>query len=85
MPEVSTGREISTNCWYSCSQPSMSTDGHSVAHAVTFTTSSPGQRVEVENWYANTKEVVVALELAGSVRSQWTATVNPSAAQGSMP
>ncbi|WP_367667050.1 TolB family protein [Streptomyces sp. DG2A-72] len=62
LPQVSTGREISTNCWYSCSQPSMSTDGHSVAYAVTFSSPSPGQRVEVENWYANTKEVIVSFD-----------------------
>ncbi|MEV0227831.1 hypothetical protein [Streptomyces sp. NPDC050704] len=60
LPQVSTGREISTNCWYSCTQPSMSTDGHSVAHAVTI--SKLSSRVEVENWYANTKEVIVALD-----------------------
>ncbi|WP_338146137.1 hypothetical protein [Streptomyces scabichelini] len=60
LPQVSTGREISTNCWYSCSQPSMSTDGHSVAHHVTI--SKLSSRVEVENWYANTKEVIVALD-----------------------
>ncbi|MFF5157480.1 WD40 repeat domain-containing protein [Streptomyces sp. NPDC000348] len=62
LDQVSTGREISVNCLYSCSQSSLSADGRHIAHAVVSPRQpSFGQRIEVQDWNANAKETVAAL------------------------
>lgn len=62
LDQVSTAREISVNCWYSCSQSSLSADGRYIAHAVVSPRQpSFGQRIEVQDWNANTKETVAQL------------------------
>ncbi|MGV9558560.1 WD40 repeat domain-containing protein [Streptomyces sp. NPDC003522] len=59
LDQVSTTREISVTCWYSCSQSSLSADGRYVVHAVTSPRQpSFGQRVELQDWNAGTKDTV---------------------------
>ncbi|WP_162889954.1 TolB family protein [Streptomyces olivoreticuli] len=61
--EVSTGRTASADCWaYSCNQPSLSANGHSIALAILIKQpSSPErQRIEVQDWNSGGVKVTVA-------------------------
>ncbi|MGW1763267.1 hypothetical protein ACWCQL_04100 [Streptomyces sp. NPDC002073] len=58
---VSTGQAISANCSaYSCNQPTLSSDGHSIALAILMRTPTLNrQTIEVQDW--STKQTVASL------------------------
>ncbi|MFD9794185.1 hypothetical protein ACFWXK_24910 [Streptomyces sp. NPDC059070] len=59
LSQVSSGRTIGINCpGLSCSQPSLSTDGRYIAQAGTFNRPPSRQRIEVQDWQANTSKTV---------------------------
>ncbi|MDT0393493.1 MULTISPECIES: hypothetical protein [Streptomyces] len=70
LDQVATAREISLDCSaYSCSQPSLNADGRHIAYAITTSKLPPiGQRVEVQDLNAHTKEIVAELDHTMSAR-----------------
>ncbi|MFI9721479.1 hypothetical protein ACIHFE_17805 [Streptomyces sp. NPDC052396] len=60
--QVGTGKTISADCWVSCDQPSMSSDGRYTALANLVSRTSPSQRIEVHDWTARTTATVATLD-----------------------
>ncbi|MFF9489233.1 hypothetical protein [Streptomyces sp. NPDC014676] len=69
LSQVSSGSTIGINCpGLSCSQPSLSTDGRSIAQAATSGRPPSRQRVEVQDWHAGTAQIIAEFEHTVSSR-----------------
>ncbi|MFD9482895.1 WD40 repeat domain-containing protein [Streptomyces sp. NPDC059991] len=67
--QVSTGRTASADCSaYSCSQPSLSADGRSIALVILVRQPSSSQRIEVQDWNTGAKVTVAGLDHTYSSR-----------------
>ena len=66
--QVKSGSEISSMCWYSCNQLSLSADGRYLANVVRYKQSPPRQTIDVEDIGANTRKTIAEF---GHTLSAW--------------